>query len=157
MIIKLFQKNTDYKVYSLIIHSLIRNMFMNGDFKKSYQKLAVQMFPLYESAIRRKENSINQKQLKEIGEYLFELDEEEQVVATCVSVAATLQVILFCKGIQAELLIGVKKIDGKLFAHAWVKLPNGEVIDPQDKYSDLKVTQIFKLKDEAERWAVSVI
>lgn len=151
------RRKSDHKLYALMIHSLIRSTLKDGDFLQSYRQLAVQLFPFFESAIRRKEVSVSSKRLDEIGRYLITLDEEDQVVATCVSVAATAQAILFCSGIQAELHIGVKKIDEKLFAHAWVKLPDGDIIDPQDKYGDLQIIRVLKLKDEAERWASSVI
>ncbi|SYX82416.1 lasso peptide biosynthesis protein [Paenibacillus alvei] len=155
MINLMARKQSDYKLYALMIHALIRNMLREDEFIQSYRRLAVQLFPFFESAVRRNDASISAKRLNEIGRYLFMLDEEDQAVATCVSVAATIQAIQFCLGIQSELHIGVKKIDEKLFAHAWVKLPEGDILDPQNKYKDLQIIRVLKLKDEAERWATT--
>ncbi len=156
MMIKPFGAAKDTNEYGLILHSMIRNLLMKDDFIEVYRQLSVQMFPLFESAVRRKASPIDRKELHKLGEYLIRLDEDDHLVATCVSVAVTMQVLLFCTGVEADLLIGVKKIDEKLFAHAWVRLPNGEMIDPQNKYRDLKVTKVLRLKEEAERWAVSL-
>ncbi|MGE7055140.1 hypothetical protein ACQKI4_21430, partial [Paenibacillus glucanolyticus] len=93
-----FRRKSDDKLYALVIHSLIRSALKDGDFLQSYRQLAVQLFPFFENAIRRKEVSVSSKRLDELGRYLITLDEEDQVVATCVSVAATAQAILFCSG-----------------------------------------------------------
>ncbi|MGZ0051139.1 lasso peptide biosynthesis B2 protein [Brevibacillus gelatini] len=156
MMFRRFGATQDSNAYALIIHAMIRNLLLKDEFIEAYRQLAVQMFPLYESAARRKVSPIDRKQLQKLGEHLIQLDEDDQLVATCVSVAVTMQVLLFCTGVEADLLIGVKKLDEKLFAHAWVRMPDGEMIDPQNKYGDLQVTKILRLKEEAERWAVSL-
>lgn len=142
--------------YTPLIHAMIRAMLQEEEFSSAYRKLGIQLFPLYESAARRKTTPPSYKELYEIGRAFISMDEEDQLVATCVSVAVTMQALLFCNGVDAELLIGLKKIDEKLFAHAWVRMPDGQMLDPQEKYGDLHITKVLRLKEQAERWALSI-
>ena len=54
-------------------------------------------------------------------------------------------------------MIGVKKIDDKLFSHAWVQMENGKSIDPNHKNKNLKVLQTYKMSAYAERWVLSLV
>ncbi|RCK13041.1 lasso peptide biosynthesis B2 protein [Bacillus licheniformis] len=69
---------------------------------------------------------------------ISDLDEDDHLVTSCVSIALTIQSILFSNGSDADLMIGVKKIDDKLFSHAWVQMENGKSIDPNHKNKNLK-------------------
>ncbi|MDE1376789.1 lasso peptide biosynthesis protein, partial [Bacillus licheniformis] len=64
---------------------------------------------------------------------------------------------LFSNGSDASLVIGVKKIDDKLFSHAWVQMENGNSIDPNHKNKNLKVLQTYKMSAYAERWVLSLV
>ncbi|MGW8449624.1 lasso peptide biosynthesis B2 protein, partial [Bacillus wiedmannii] len=86
------------------------------------------------------------------SKYLYEMDEQDALIASCVSISLTNQIVLYSNGIDAKLKIGFKKIDEKLHSHAWVELENGEVIDPQNHLGKLQVMHIFKMRDGVERW-----
>jgi hypothetical protein len=52
--------------------------------------------------------------------------------ATCLRRSLLIWWWLRRMGIQTELRIGVKKVDGQLYAHAWIKLGNEIVTDDTD-------------------------
>ncbi|MEC1259171.1 lasso peptide biosynthesis B2 protein [Bacillus swezeyi] len=143
--------------YFTAVHAFVRMMLLNHEFEEAYEKIAVHMFPLYASAKQRNAARLNTHDLQEHGKQLYSLDEADHLVTSCVSIALTIQSILFSNGCNADLLIGVKKIDDKLFSHAWVQLENGDSIDPNNKNKDLRVLQTYNMTDYAERWVLSLI
>jgi len=56
--------------------------------------------------------------------------------ATCLRRSLLIWWLLRRKGIQTELRIGVKKVDGQLVAHAWIKLGNEIITDSTDVERD---------------------
>jgi hypothetical protein len=141
--------------YFTTVHGFVRMILLEYDFEEAYEKIAVHMFPLYASATGRKVNKIDIDELYRLGQLLYRLDEDDYLVTSCVSIAVTIQAILFSGGYESDLLIGVKKIDQKLFSHAWVQLKNGKKIDPNNKNEDLKILQIYEMSKYTERWALS--
>ncbi|MEK5333082.1 lasso peptide biosynthesis B2 protein [Lysinibacillus sp. FSL W8-0992] len=141
--------------YFTTIHGFVRFILLEYDFEEAYEKIAVHMYPLYASATDRKVNEIDIDELYRLGQLLYRLDEDDHLVTSCVSIAVTIQAILFSGGYESDLLIGVKKIDQKLFSHAWVQLKNGKKIDPNNKIEDLKVLQIYDMSKFTERWVLS--
>lgn len=141
--------------YFITVHGFVRMLLLEYDFEEAYEKIAVHLFPLYASASGRKVNEIDLDELSQSGQLLYRLDEEDHLVTSCVSIAITIQAILFCGGYDSDLIIGVKKIDQKLFSHAWVQLKCGKKIDPNNKNEDLKVLQTYNMNKYTERWALS--
>ena len=116
--------------YGLILHTLIRHLILENDFETAYFKLGVQLFPCYESARLRNAPSVTNKQLIDLGRYLYKEVSWYGGATSCVSISTTIQAVLFAHGMDAELIIGGSKNDGKLFSHTWVQLSNGFEIDP---------------------------
>lgn len=143
--------------YFTTVHAFVRMMLLNYDFEEAYEKIAIHLFPLYASAQQRGAGLLDIDELHQNGEYLYSLDEDDHLVTSCVSIALTIQSILFSNGSDADLMIGVKKIDDKLFSHAWVQMENGKSIDPNHKNKDLKVLQTYKMSAYAERWVLSLV
>ncbi|HEK9103804.1 lasso peptide biosynthesis B2 protein [Bacillus sp. Xin] len=143
--------------YFTTTHAFVRMMLLEYDFEEAYEKIAIHMYPLYTSASARKIKDIETNELRNHGKILYDLDENDHLITSCVSIAVTIQSILFSNGLDANLLIGVKKIDNKLFSHAWVELENGESIDPNNKNKDLQVLQKYSMHTYAERWVLSLI
>ncbi|MFK4431470.1 hypothetical protein COM08_26715 [Bacillus wiedmannii] len=140
------------KEYFVSLHNLVRGLLIEDSFDVVFNKVSIQFFPMYESAKRRKAMPINIKELITFSKYLYEMDEQDALIASCVSISLTNQIVLYSNGIDAKLKIGFKKIDEKLHSHAWVELENGEVIDPQNHLGKLQVMHIFKMRDGVERW-----
>lgn len=145
------------RIYFTTVHGFVRMMLLEYDFEEAYEKIAVHMFPLYASANCRKVSQIEINELHTLGQMLYTLDEDDHLVTSCVSIAVTIQSILFSAGNESDLLIGVKKIDQKLFSHAWVQLRNGDKIDPNNKNRDLKVLKKYDMNKYAEKWVLSSI
>lgn len=141
--------------YFTTVHGFVRMLLLEYDFEEAYEKIAVHMYPLYASANGRKVNELNIDELYRLGQFLYKLDEDDLLVTSCVSIAVTIQAILFSGGYDSDLIIGVKKIDHKLFSHAWVQLKSGKKIDPNNKNEDLKVLQTYNMNKYTERWVLS--
>lgn len=144
------------KVYFTAAHSFVRLLLLENDFMDAYEKVAIHMYPLHVSAGRRKADQVNPDELCRLGQMLYEMDENDHLITSCVSIAVTVQAVLFSAGYESDLLIGVKKIDEKLFSHAWVRLGDGRTIDPNHKGSDLKVLKTYRMSEFAERWVLSL-
>jgi hypothetical protein len=135
---------------------MVRCLLLQHGFERAYAMIAVQMFPLFESASRRRVAPIRRQQLSELGLYLYELDDQESLTTSCLSIAIMIQALLFSCGQEAELIIGVRKQDAKLLGHAWVQLGDGQVIDPNDLRRNMVVLQRFSMRTQVERWAATV-
>ena len=122
---------------------------------QTFSDLAVQFFPIYESANRRKTNIIDYRQLTTFSSELYEMDEKNLLVSSCVSIAMTNQFLLYSCGVQSDLVIGIKKMDEKLFSHAWIETEDGQKIDPQNHLGELTVMNRFILKNQVEKWVSS--
>ncbi|MBD8840540.1 MULTISPECIES: lasso peptide biosynthesis B2 protein [Paenibacillus] len=144
------------KVYFTTVHAFVRLLLLETDFVDAYEKIAIHMYPLHVSAGRREANRIETDELCRLGQMMYEMDENDHLITSCVSIAMTVQAILFSAGYESDLLIGVKKIDEKLFSHAWVRLEDGRTIDPNHKGNDLKVLKIYNMSEYAERWVLSL-
>jgi len=80
------------------------------------------------------------------------MDERGDLTASCLSVALTVQTILYSCGIDSFLVIGIKKVDEKIYSHAWVELTDGTIIDPQNESGHFKVLNKFLMKEQVRKW-----
>lgn len=151
------ERHSTNREYFTTIHAFGRMMLLNNEFEEAYKNIAIHLFPLYASAGQRHAGNIDTYNLEQYGKHLYALDEDDHLITSCVSIALTIQSVLFSSGCNANLLIGVKKIDDKLFSHAWVQLENGVSIDPNNKNKNLKVLQTYNMTNYAERWVLSLV
>lgn len=131
-------------------HQLVRSKLLNDGLEKTIQDLAIQFFPFYENAHRRKDR-LRAKQIEKLSHRLYFFDQQGYLVSSCVSISLTCLILLYAEGIEADLVIGIKKLDGKLYSHAWVELKNGRIIDPQ-KQKKFHVLKRYRLREIVERW-----
>lgn len=150
--VRSLQTNSDLQPYAAVLHTLVRCLVLQYGFERAYHLIAVQLFPLFESAHRRGAASVRPAQLVALGDYLYTLDDQESLTTSCLSIAIATQAVLFSVGQEADLLIGVKKQDRKLLGHAWVCLPDGQVIDPGIQGRGLTLLHRFTMRAEVEKW-----
>jgi hypothetical protein len=147
----------DLKTYGTTLHAMVRCLLLHHGFDRAYAMIAVQMFPLFESASRRRVAPLHRNQLDDLGRYLYDLDEQESLTTSCLSIAIVTQTLLFSCGHEAELIIGVRKQDAKLLGHAWVQLVDGQVIDPNDLRRGMVVLQRFSMRAQVEQWVATIM
>lgn len=142
----LFKKRKDLLLEDIYVtlHSFVRASITNkSKFYESYREISKFLFPLYESAGHRNVTEISKSQLMDLGYKLYHYEKQNALTSSCLSIALTIQSLLFTQGINSNLSIGIKKEDGKLKAHSWVTLLDGDVIDPYN--FGLELTPLSKL------------
>lgn len=137
--------------YFVALHQCVRIMLLESDFQDAYHRLVVNFFPLFESA-RRNPFAYKIEELHRFGRQLYELDEQDHLTTSCVSLSITYQLLLLTCGVKADVVIGYKKVDEKLFSHAWVELENERKLDPQNELGELVELHRLTLQDEIEKW-----
>lgn len=144
------------ELYGTVLHAVIRAMLLQHGFAKTYHTISVQMFPLYESARRRRAPSIGVAQLNQLGQYLYQMDDQDSLTTSCLSIAIMTQAILFSSGEDSDLLIGIQKQDHKLLGHAWVRLQNGQDIDPDNMRRGKTILHTLSMYAQVQQWVRSV-
>src|SRR5947209_8304588 len=105
-----------------LLHNVVRSLVTELGFEASYRLLALQLFGLHENPNRQGFEQLSAKDLQEIADWLYRLDEEERIVASCYSVSLTLDLMAYSQGENPVLVMGLKKVDEKLLGHAWLQL-----------------------------------
>lgn len=114
--------NKKDKEHFVLIHDFIKTFTINLKFQEAYEWVGQYFFRYY---TENKNNSFNYaKIIKSIDGFMKEMHEangEYRHDATCYTIALTIQVFLYRLGIRSKLIIGLAKVDEKLFGHAWVE------------------------------------
>jgi len=139
-------------IYFVSLHTLIRHLLLDKGFNETFYELSVRYFPLYNGYGTNKMRRPNIKELEFLSKYVSQMDERGDLTASCLSVALTVQTILYSCGIDSFLVIGIKKVDEKIYSHAWVELTDGTIIDPQNESGHFKVLNKFLMKEQVRKW-----
>ena len=144
------------KFIAALLHNVVRSMILELGFEPSYRILALQHFHLHENPDRRGFERLSAKDMRQVADWLYRLDAEERVVASCYSVSLTLQLMAYAQGDNPEMVIGLKKADEKLLGHAWLKLRSGEVINPgNESLENMAVMRRLVMVDVVNQWAMA--
>lgn len=142
--------------YGVALHTVVRTCILEWGFERAHSTLAVRFFPLYESARRRRARRPPRDALTRLARHLTRLDEEESVTASCLSVALTVQALLFSVGTASDLVIGVAKRDEKLTAHAWIRLPNGDIVSAgRAPRESMRVMRVASMLARVDGWVAN--
>lgn len=121
--------------YIFLVHSLVRAILLGQSIDDAYLGIFKSIFP---GAIRGEFASdagcIGRSYLQEVCDTIYRADLLEIGGASCYSASIVVQVLAFLHGIPSEMVIGVKRQDGKIAGHAWVELcrdgSRREIINP---------------------------
>lgn len=139
---------------------MIRTLLLEIGYDKAHRSVSLQLFPLYVKAKDQKAGLPKIRELRRLGDHLYHQRHYNQLSTSCLSIAFTIQALLFAMGHDAELVIGVQKSDEQLLAHAWVRLDSSICIDPRTDLLHSAITSRASLREissqtmraQVERW-----
>ena len=126
----------------IILHATIRNLIKVTTVSNIIDLISKDVEIYRYSYFRNYANfkySINN--LKEISELLYDIKDKNLIIGNCVTIALTIFLIANFNNYKSKLIIGTKKEDYKLYAHAWTIIES-EIIDlseNQGKFNEIKV------------------
>ena len=127
----------------LLTHSLIRMSIIHCGYIEAMRQISTTICSIYQ--IDRRKLSMKKRDIVSALEDIIRQDTNGQVVASCISIAATAHVLLYMMGVSSKIVIGVRLIDKKILSHSWVEITSDEIINFQFDNIEYKPIRKFDL------------
>jgi hypothetical protein len=137
-----------------LLHGVVRTLIVELGFEASIRTLALSHYHLHENPNRSGFRKMSPRQLQDTADWLYRLDQEERIVASCYSVALTVDLLAFSQGESPALLLGLRKLDEHLLGHAWLQMPSGRIINPgRQSLENMVIMKRLVMADMVNQWA----
>lgn len=140
-----------------LLHSVVRAMLLEHPVNEAYLLIFKSIFPCavrgdFVSSTQR----TDQHYLQGICDYIYEMDERESGNASCYSASVVAQIIAYSRGLETEMILGVKKEDERVVGHAWIEMtgqPAGHAISPgRVRVDDFRILKRYNPEEVIRSW-----
>jgi hypothetical protein len=99
----------------------MRMIMQNNNMKDAVEKIKMYIVDPFKLSLGCPKFFYSAEEIDEIARTIISCDEAGSFVASCVSIALLVHVLLYLSDVDSELVLGVCIETEKLFAHAWVE------------------------------------
>ncbi|SDV47381.1 lasso peptide biosynthesis protein [Chitinasiproducens palmae] len=112
-----------------IVHGVVRAILLDRPVKDAYLAIFKSVFP---GAVLGRFGCLSRRtaplHLQRVCDSLYRIDNVGTACASCYSATIVAQLLAFASSLPSEMVVGVKKQDGKIVGHAWLELGMGMTV-----------------------------
>ncbi|HTI19155.1 MAG TPA: lasso peptide biosynthesis protein [Trinickia sp.] len=139
-----------------LLHSVIRALLLERSVDDAYLAICKTVMPGIVMGQFTRSTKIDSHYLQTVCDFIYQMDNQEWSYASCYSASIVAQLIASANNIDSDIIIGIKKQDGKISGHAWVQIRSvhpKQIISPgRVSVDDLKVIKRLHPEKALQSW-----